>query len=73
MSSGEVEAYRGDLEVAVMGQEVPRPIQSFMQAGFPPQLLREIVRVGYEAPTPIQAQSLPAALSGRDIIGERMV
>jgi ATP-dependent RNA helicase DDX42 len=51
------------------GSRVPRPIRSFLDAGFPPVLLREIVRLGFESPTAIQAQALPVALSGRDIIG----
>mmetsp|Transcript_15877 Transcript_15877/g.23910 ORF Transcript_15877/g.23910 Transcript_15877/m.23910 type:complete len:785 (-) Transcript_15877:35-2389(-) len=69
MSEAEVSAYRRDHEIAVTGTDIPRPLRSFMHAGFPSPLLREIVKVGYEAPTPIQAQALPAALSGRDIIG----
>ena len=27
------------------------------------------MRAGYTSPTPIQAQALPAALSGRDVLG----
>lgn len=41
----------------------------FSQAGFNAQLLREVGRQGYEGPTAIQAQALPVAMSGRDIIG----
>lgn len=32
-------------------------------------MIRDIVRVGYEAPTPIQSQAIPIVLSGRDLIG----
>ncbi len=38
-------------------------------AGFDGKLISAIARAGFEAPTAIQAQALPCALSGRDIIG----
>ncbi|TDL84227.1 DEAD/DEAH box helicase [Palleronia sediminis] len=34
-----------------------------------PKVLRAIEETGYETPTPIQAQAIPAALEGRDILG----
>jgi ATP-dependent RNA helicase DeaD len=34
------------------------------------QVLSALVDVGYEAPTPIQAQTIPVLLSGRDMIGQ---
>ncbi|CAM9791298.1 unnamed protein product, partial [Ectocarpus fasciculatus] len=48
---------------------VPAPVQSFKHAGFDDLLLSEVVRQGFEAPTPIQAQALPVVMSGRDMIG----
>ena len=38
-------------------------------AGFDGKLISAIARAGFEAPTAIQAQALPCAMSGRDIIG----
>ncbi|MDA1094711.1 MAG: DEAD/DEAH box helicase, partial [Acidobacteria bacterium] len=40
-------------------------------AAFPlaPAVLRAVERIGYEQPTPIQAESLPHLLAGRDLIG----
>mmetsp|Transcript_32379 Transcript_32379/g.44361 ORF Transcript_32379/g.44361 Transcript_32379/m.44361 type:complete len:625 (+) Transcript_32379:410-2284(+) len=49
--------------------EAPKPIQRFSQAGFDSILLSEINKAGFEFPTPIQAQALPIALSGFDLIG----
>jgi ATP-dependent RNA helicase DDX42 len=69
LTEAEVAVYRTELEVAVSGTSVPRPIRSFMEAGFNDKLLREIVKHGFEAPTAIQAQALSAALSGRDVVG----
>src|SRR6058998_3069492 len=37
--------------------------------GLDPILLRAVYGLGYEAPTPIQKEAIPAILSGRDVIG----
>ena len=34
-----------------------------------PQLLRAVDDMGYEVPSPIQAQAIPPVLAGRDLIG----
>jgi ATP-dependent RNA helicase RhlE len=41
---------------------------SFENLGLEPELLRAVVSKGYTAPTPIQAQAIPAVLSGRDVL-----
>ena len=41
----------------------------FDELGLGSDVLRAIEEVGYETPTPIQEQSIPAALTGRDILG----
>lgn len=47
------------------GYSAPKPVQTFGQCGFGAELLAAIIKAGYKAPTPIQAQALPAILSGR--------
>ncbi len=42
---------------------------SFEELGLSGPVLRAVTRAGYEEPTPIQAQAIPAALQGRDIVG----
>jgi len=37
--------------------------------GLPPKLLHSLARMKFAAPTPIQAQAIPLALQGRDILG----
>ena len=54
--------------VQVQGRGVPRPIRSFEEAGFPEYLLASIRAQGFEAPSPIQCQAWPMALSGRDVV-----
>lgn len=69
MSELDVVEYRKSLAIRVSGFDVPRPIKSFEDCGFSSILMSAIAKQGYEKPTPIQCQSLPIVLSGRDIIG----
>lgn len=41
---------------------------SFESLGLAPALLRALSEQGYDNPTPIQAQAIPAALEGRDLL-----
>jgi ATP-dependent RNA helicase RhlE len=41
---------------------------SFDTLGLQPALLRAVAELGYSKPTPIQEQSIPAALEGRDVL-----
>ena len=41
---------------------------SFSQFGLLPELLRAVADKGYDTPTPIQVQAIPAVLSGRDVL-----
>lgn len=43
---------------------------TFADLGLSEPLLRVLTEVGYEAPTPIQAKTIPALLAGRDLIGQ---
>ena len=42
---------------------------SFEELGLSGPVLRAIARTGYTEPTPIQAQAIPVALDGKDIVG----
>jgi ATP-dependent RNA helicase DDX42 len=46
-----------------------KPVTSFAHFGFDEQLMKAIRKLEYVQPTPIQAQAVPVALNGRDIIG----
>ncbi|XP_062004849.1 DEAD-box ATP-dependent RNA helicase 24 [Rosa rugosa] len=69
MSEQDVAEYRKSLAIRVSGFDVPRPIKTFDDSAFSPQLMNAIKKQEYEKPTPIQCQALPIVLSGRDIIG----
>ena len=42
---------------------------SFVELSLHPSLLKNITSLGYETPTPIQAQTIPVAIAGRDLLG----
>eukprot|EP00310_Coccolithus_braarudii_P018342 CAMPEP_0183344128 /NCGR_PEP_ID=MMETSP0164_2-20130417/9882_1 /TAXON_ID=221442 /ORGANISM="Coccolithus pelagicus ssp braarudi, Strain PLY182g" /LENGTH=767 /DNA_ID=CAMNT_0025515085 /DNA_START=48 /DNA_END=2349 /DNA_ORIENTATION=+ len=70
MTDEEVEAYRKEKDtIKVRGKRCPRPIKKWTQSGLSDRVLAVIERAGYAAPFPIQAQCLPAIMSGRDVIG----
>ncbi|KAL7104735.1 hypothetical protein ACP275_07G001500 [Erythranthe tilingii] len=62
------EIYRQKHEVSATGEDVPAPFMTFEATGFPPEILQEIHFAGFSAPTPIQAQTWPIALQGKDIV-----
>ncbi|HUY83430.1 MAG TPA: DEAD/DEAH box helicase [Steroidobacteraceae bacterium] len=41
---------------------------TFSDLGLLPELLRAVAEKGYDTPTPIQAQAIPAVLSGHDVL-----
>uniref|UniRef100_A0A8D3E3T7 Probable ATP-dependent RNA helicase DDX46 n=1 Tax=Scophthalmus maximus TaxID=52904 RepID=A0A8D3E3T7_SCOMX len=70
MSPEDVNAYRLDLEgITVKGKGCPKPIKTWVQCGVSMKILNAMKKHGYEKPTPIQAQAIPAIMSGRDLIG----
>ena len=40
----------------------------FSDLGLEPELLRAVAEKGYDVPTPIQQQAIPAVLAGRDVL-----
>ena len=56
-------------QMKVRGTRCPKPVASWAQLGLALPILDAIRRAGYERPTPIQAQAIPAIMSGRDLIG----
>lgn len=68
LPEAEVDKYRASLEIRVQGPPAPRPVVSFEQCGFDADLLQAIAKQGWNQPRPVQAQVLPAALSGLDCL-----
>ncbi|KAI6188181.1 RNA helicase [Aphelenchoides besseyi] len=65
----EVFDLRNTLDIRVFGNDPPKPCVSFAHFGFNEKLMNRLQRAEFEKPTPIQAQAIPAALSGRDVLG----
>ncbi|MFA5684219.1 MAG: DEAD/DEAH box helicase [Lysobacteraceae bacterium] len=45
-------------------------VQRFTDLALPDSLIRALAEVGYEAPSPIQAATIPPLLQGRDLLGQ---
>lgn len=69
LTQAQVEDLRQKLGIKVTGALPPHPVSSFAHFGFDEQLMKAIRKSEYTQPTPIQAQAVPAALNGRDMIG----
>lgn len=68
ISAGDVEAFRKKNDITV-SPDCPDPMLSFDPSMIEPGVMAIIKQSGFTAPSPIQAQSWPASLQGRDIIG----
>uniref|UniRef100_A0A0B7AJV1 RNA helicase n=1 Tax=Arion vulgaris TaxID=1028688 RepID=A0A0B7AJV1_9EUPU len=69
LSDDQVDELRSKLGIKVSGLSPPHPVSSFAHFGFDEALLGAVRKSEYTKPTPIQAQGIPVAMSGRDMIG----
>ncbi|EFP76825.1 ATP-dependent RNA helicase dbp2 [Puccinia graminis f. sp. tritici] len=67
-SERDINQFRAEKEIQVFGKNIPKPISNFSEAGFPDYIMSEIRNAGFNAPSPIQCQAWPMALSGRDVV-----
>ncbi|KAI8817396.1 ATP-dependent RNA helicase Prp11 [Fimicolochytrium jonesii] len=71
MTPEEVDAKRIELDgIKIRGVKCPKPIEKWTQFGLPGgvgDVIRKVLK--YEKPSSIQAQAIPAIMSGRDVIG----
>ena len=65
----DIDEFRKSNEMSVHGRNIPRPVETFDEAGFPQYVLSEVKSQGFDRPTSIQSQGWPMALSGRDVVG----
>ncbi|XP_055848287.1 ATP-dependent RNA helicase p62 isoform X2 [Episyrphus balteatus] len=64
----DVQRYRDQHEITIRGS-APNPIEDFSEVNLPDYVAKEIKRQGYKAPTAIQAQGWPIAMSGDNLVG----
>ncbi|KAL0578431.1 hypothetical protein V5O48_003581 [Marasmius crinis-equi] len=60
---------REKYHILVEGQDIPPPIEHFSDMKIPESILEYLRSNRITTPTPIQLQGIPAAFSGRDLIG----
>eukprot|EP01018_Ginkgo_biloba_P004560 Gb_40721 [translate_table: standard] len=58
-----------DVEITPGTPPAPAPVESFEDMCLHPSIMKDIAFHEYSRPTPIQAQAMPVALSGRDLLG----
>ncbi|CEO97006.1 RNA helicase [Plasmodiophora brassicae] len=61
--------FNEDFNIAVRGTNLPHPLRSWDEAGFPAAIATALADVGYTQPTPIQRAAIPIGLIGRDLMG----
>lgn len=69
LSADEVQKLRAALGIKVLGAMASKPVVSFAHMNLDEKLMKAVRKAMYETPTPIQAQAIPLALNGRDLIG----
>lgn len=68
-STQDADAWRASKQIVVDGSDVPKPVFTFDEASMPEYVLSEVLKCGFEKPTPIQSQGWPMALKGRNMVG----
>lgn len=68
----EVEDHSQDVQEDVREakeSEATGPINGFESLGLPANVLAAVKKVGFETPSPIQAQTIPVLIEGHDVVG----
>lgn len=70
MDEEEAELMRLEMDgIKIRGLDAPRPVKNWGAFGLPTSTLEIIRQKEWATPTAIQAQAIPAVMSGRDVIG----
>lgn len=69
----EAKAFRKQHKIKVYGTDVPNPFRTFEDLASPaydlaPVLYNNLMTAKYNSPTPVQMQSIPIVLKGRDVM-----
>lgn len=65
----EASAWRASKQIVIVGDGIPKPCMTFEEASMPEYILTEVLKQGFDKPTPIQSQGWPMALKGRNMVG----
>ena len=72
-SDQDANAWRASKQIVIVGKDVPKPCMTFEEASMPEYILTEVLKQGFDKPTPIQSQGWPMALKGKNMVGIRLV
>jgi ATP-dependent RNA helicase DDX42 len=70
--SSDISALRKSMGISVTGSQIPKCVCSFAHFNLPEAIMSVLRYNGFTNPTPIQAQAIPCALSGRNVLGLAM-
>jgi hypothetical protein len=65
----EADSWRTSKQIVVRGDDAPKSVLTFEEASMPEYVLSEVLKCGFDKPTPIQSQEWPMALKGRNMVG----
>merc|ERR1719491_1220864 len=68
-SDQEAEAWRASKQIVIIGEGIPKPCMTFDEASMPEYILSQVLKQGFDRPTPIQSQGWPMALKGKNMVG----
>ncbi|KAJ2944281.1 hypothetical protein O0L34_g18267 [Tuta absoluta] len=65
----EVDDFRNEHNITVIGKEIPRPYTDIEKSDFPDYIKTFLKQQGFQKPTVIQAQGWPVALNDQNLVG----
>lgn len=65
----DIDDYRNEHNVTVIGQDIPSPYLDIENSNFPEYIKTFLKKQGFEKPTVIQSQGWPIALAGKNFVG----
>jgi ATP-dependent RNA helicase DeaD len=68
--SGDVESRNPEMGLGEETASGTPDLEGFSALGLAEAVLRAVEEIGYESPSPIQAQTIPHVLAGRDVVGQ---
>jgi len=68
-SDAEADAWRASKQIVIIGEGIPKPCMTFDEASMPEYILSQVLKQGFDRPTPIQSQGWPMALKGKNMVG----
>ena len=69
LSEKDIETFHKESGMVIDGMKAPNPVLKFDKIILPEQMQKDIIKIGFGSPTPIQSQAWPVMLKGHDLVG----